>query len=185
MNTLLTTAKKYINTTETAGAANNQTIMSWAKTLGLAYSGDSIPWCALFMSWVAYESGYQGLRTLWARNWLKIGKAISQPEIGCITILWRNSPNSSTGHVGIVTNISPNEITLLGGNQSNTVGYGTYPKTRVLGYRRLANLAGNEMSAKPKSQFFLIMLSATAFVGLSGTGIWLALNDKKRFQHES
>lgn len=179
MNNLLKTAQRYLNTTETSGAANNQVIMGWAKTLGLAYSGDSVPWCALFMSWVAYEAGYVGLRTLWARNWLKVGTIIPQPEIGCIAILWRNSPNSSTGHVGIVTHISPNEITLLGGNQSNTVTYGVYPKTRVLGYRHLVNATENQISPQKQSHTMLIILSATAFVGLSSVGLWLAFGNKK------
>ena len=178
MNNLLTTALKYLNTTEGKGAINNPTIMGWAKTLGIYYGGDATPWCALFVSWVAYEASAKGLRTLTARKWLTVGTTLNGPEVGCVAILWRDSINSGKGHVGIVSSFTDTHITLLGGNQNQTVSYATFPKTRVLGYRRLEG-AGTP-APKPKSKIGWIVLGVTAFVGLTGAGLWLAFGEEDK-----
>lgn len=147
---ILTTAQQYLGLEETPGSGNNPTIMEWAQTLNMSYPSDATAWCALFMSWVAHKAGYEGLYTLRARDWLKVGTPVTDPQPGDVAILWRGSPTSGLGHVGIVSDSTADKITLLGGNQSDAVGYATFPKTRVLGYRRLS--PKTESTSKPKSK---------------------------------
>lgn len=159
---LLSVAQKYVGLQEMPGTGNNTTILQWAKTLGINYTADSIAWCALFMSWVVYEAGLDGLRTLRAQEWLKAGTPITDPEIGAIAILWRDSPSSGLGHVGIITDSTADTITLLGGNQDNAVGYGIYPKSRVLGYRRLEGTI-----RKSKKTKIVVVCGIILLIGIS------------------
>jgi uncharacterized protein (TIGR02594 family) len=73
-----------------------------------------------------------------ARSWLLWGEPIKAPQQGDIVVLWRGLDGVS-GHVGFVaeepSKLSP-FIKILGGNQNNEVCIATYPKARVLGYRR-------------------------------------------------
>lgn len=179
MSKLIETAQKYIGLTEVPGTSDNPIIMNWAKKLGISYGGDSVAWCALFVSWVAYEAGYKGLRTLAARKWLEVGTPIQKPEIGCIAILWRKDRNGPFGHVGIVSAYTENTVTLLGGNQSQKVGYDTFPKTRVLGYRRLTPLNGGEKQPT-KVKTWIVVSAVAATTVLVSVGIYLAVSDNKK-----
>lgn len=154
--TLIDTARKYIGIKEGAGDADNATIVGWANELGIPYTADSIAWCALFMSWVAYEAGYEGLKTLRARDWLNVGAPVSDPQPGDVAVFWRVSPGGSLGHVGIYDGETNEDIIVLGGNQDDSVGIGYYPKSRLLGYRRLKKI-GEKTEKKRLKPFFVIV----------------------------
>jgi uncharacterized protein (TIGR02594 family) len=72
-----------------------------------------------------------------ARSWLTVGGETSEPEVGDIVVLWRESPTSWKGHVGFYVRETEHLIFVLGGNQHNQVGINGYGKHRLLGYRKL------------------------------------------------
>ena len=74
-----------------------------------------------------------------ARSLLSAGKEIKEEDVkvGDIVILWRGSKNGWMGHVGFVAGFVGDEVKILGGNQNNAVNIRNYPKSRVLGYRRI------------------------------------------------
>ena len=122
---------------ELAGAAVHPRIVEYYKAtrLGGNPNDDTTPWCSAFACWVMEDAGYRSTQRANARSWLEYGEVMHVPQLGAIAVLWRGSPRSASGHVGFVTAIGNGKVTLLGGNQSNQVGYGQYGSGRVLGYR--------------------------------------------------
>lgn len=123
-------------TLETAGAANNPTIMSWRDQLKAAgcaivgYSGDAVPWCGLFMAYAMMMAGrvdevVEG--PLWALNWSKFGVDGGQPELGDILTFKREGG----GHVALYIAEDPGHYHVLGGNQSDSVSIMRIAKTRM------------------------------------------------------
>jgi len=165
---LLDIAQQYVGTKETPGSGSNSTILNWANQLGISYSADSIPWCALFMSYILYQAGLASPKTLRARDFLKVGTPVEIPSPGDIAVLWRDSPTSVFGHVGIVSKVEGNNVTLLGGNQNDEVNYSSYPTYRVLGYRSVSGPGGTPQAKKSSNlKPFLAVLSIFAIIGLS------------------
>jgi uncharacterized protein (TIGR02594 family) len=98
---------------------------------------DATAWCAAAVgSWLK-RSSYKPSGSLMARSYLTWGAKLDQPKIGAVAVLWRNSPNSSEGHVGFVVDAGQDFIKLLGGNQGSLgqVSIETFPMSRVLGFR--------------------------------------------------
>ena len=164
---LLGIAQQYLGTQETQGISNNATILNWAYELGISYTSDATPWCALFTSYILYKAGFDSIKSLRARDFLKAGTPVDSPEPGDIAVLWRDSPSSANGHVGIVSSISGSTITLLGGNQSDSVSYATFPTSRVLGYRRMGDFS-QTAKTKPTSRLkpFLGFVTILVIIGL-------------------
>ncbi len=98
-------------------------------------------WCAIFIDYVAIQSGLERpAKPAAARNWLKVGLAVQKPRIGDVVVFWRESPSSWKGHVGLyIGEDYDDKIFILGGNQGpqRSVVVQRYPTERVLGYRRL------------------------------------------------
>lgn len=118
---------------EVPGPGSNPRILEYQKIYGL--SGDAIPWCSCFMGWCQKEAGIDIKGTTpSARSWMNWGVA-TEPEIGCVVVLWRGKPDGRQGHVGFLHEISETHVTLLGGNQSDAVSIAKFPISRVLGYR--------------------------------------------------
>lgn len=139
----LAVAASQIFVTEATGVANNPKIVQYAIDCGFKdYKSDDIAWCSLFMCWIAKQLGLTHTNSLMARSWLTYGdKVMTEPSVGDIVVLWRGSPDSITGHVGLFLN----EITradgktylrIIGGNQSDSVKISEYPKEQLLDYRR-------------------------------------------------
>lgn len=97
---------------------------------------DSEAWCAAFVGACLELAGYRSTRSLSARSYAKWGEALSQPEPGCVAVLWRLPKGSNNGHVGFFLREEGDQIVLLGGNQSDSVSEQSYPKDRLLAYRR-------------------------------------------------
>lgn len=98
-------------------------------------------WCSAFVNWVAKKAGYEFTGDLNARSWLSAGESTNYPCWGDITILWKGSPDSKEGHVGIFIKETKRYVYLLGGDQRKKVCIKAYPKTQVLDYRRLKKVA--------------------------------------------
>src|SRR5688572_13542506 len=96
-------------------------IEEYHRSVGRHDWNDRIPWCSSFVNWCLRETGIGGTDSAVARSWLDWGKSLEQPVPGCIVILWRGSPRSKLGHVGLFVRETGSQICLLGGNQRGAV----------------------------------------------------------------
>lgn len=124
---------------EVAGPKSNARIDQYhAATRGgpAAKDADSVPWCSSFVCWCMEQSGIASTRFKAARSWLNWGRELTEPVPGCVVVLWRESPKSAKGHVGLFVGVDDKGAVLLcGGNQGDAVSVRAYPKRRVLSYR--------------------------------------------------
>lgn len=132
---MLLEALKLVGTIETPAPGNTPTIMAWARETGLSsvYTADSVPWCGLFMAVVAKRAGKpvpQG--PLWALNWGKWGQDGGQPELGDVLTFVRDVG----GHVGLYVGEDAQAYHVLGGNQSDQVGFTRIAKKRLRAVRQ-------------------------------------------------
>ncbi|MGK6315030.1 CHAP domain-containing protein [Neorhizobium sp. DT-125] len=98
--------------------------------------GDEVDWCAAFVNYCLITSGHMGTNHPGARSffWNKNNqfKRLPAPAVGAIAVR-RYAPfddaswSTGTGHVGFVTGWTQDSVTLLGGNQSDTVREMAYP----------------------------------------------------------
>ena len=141
---LLLAAFKYYGMKEVSGPESEPTILSIIqKVFPSALDDSKVPWCSVFMNWLAWETGHEapssnvGL----AKSWLKVGREIpiSQREIGDIIVFHRGK-NPALGHVGIYINERGHMVRVVGGNQDDAVNIRSYPASRIAGVRRLSKL---------------------------------------------
>lgn len=105
------------------------------KAAGVSIDPAKTAWCAAFVNAVLGAKGMEGTGRLNARSFLDWGTPVKTPSKGDIVVLERNG-STWQGHVGFLVSEDKNSVTLLGGNQGNRVSVKSYPKSRVLGYRR-------------------------------------------------
>lgn len=92
---------------------------------------DETPWCSAIMClWLA-EASLPHTGSAAARSWLEYGTECELRR-GAIVTLWRGSPDSSSGHVGLALSWDKDNVTLIGGNQGNSVSSKEYPRSRIL-----------------------------------------------------
>jgi len=130
------TAVALMGLKETAGRASNNTILKWAELVGqgvdVDYTTDSIPWCGLFVSFCMQDNGLVSVdQPLWAQNWNKYGKKLSEPAYGATMVFVR----PGGGHVGFYASEDATYYHILGGNQSDSVCITKVAKGRCIGYR--------------------------------------------------
>jgi uncharacterized protein (TIGR02594 family) len=116
----------YLNSCDLMGA-------NWA-------SRDETEWCAGFVNFCLEEAGFVGTDHPGARSffWNRRNQFVrlAQPQFGAIAVL-RDAPyddpgwDTGTGHVGFIISWTETEVTLLGGNQSNTVREAAHPIRQV------------------------------------------------------
>lgn len=130
---------------EFVGRRHNNKIVEFFKSVTSSINDDETPWCSAFMNFIALKTGYEYSGSLLARSWLKVGRPLREPMPGDVVILWRGSPKSWKGHVGMFLRWSDDreKLLILGGNQFNKVGINWFPRYRVLGFRRLRKLGGD------------------------------------------
>lgn len=97
-------------------------------------------WCSAFLHWCCDELNIEVSGSLAARSWLKVGTPTDFPMVGDIVVMWRESPHSWKGHVGIFVGQDAQFVSVLGGNQSDSVSIQRYKKDTVLGYRILRTI---------------------------------------------
>lgn len=141
MSRLINMALSQYGVTEVVGKEHNPVVVNYFKEIGHSWiKDDETAWCSAFVNWVAMKCGMETSGKLNARSWLKVGEAVNTPTIGDVVIFWRGKKDSWQGHVAFYVNEDKDNIWVLGGNQGNKVCISTYPKSRLLGYRRLRNL---------------------------------------------
>lgn len=138
MNTISEVALGQIGIKEIVGGEHNPEVLKYFAETGHNWvKDDETAWCAAFVNWVLEKAGKEGTGRLNARSFLHIGKQVSKPSPGDLVILWRESPLSWKGHVGIFCREQGHYIYILGGNQNNSVSIKAYQKRQLLQYRRV------------------------------------------------
>jgi len=93
-------------------------------------------WCAAWVNAALERAGGRGTGRLDARSFLDWGSPAEEPRPGDVAVFSRGS-NPAAGHVGFFQGYNPDgTIRVLGGNQADAVGVGSYPMDRLLGFRR-------------------------------------------------
>jgi len=138
MNEVLKVALNEYGTKSIPGPASNEEVLKYYHDIFFTWvEDDDVAWCAAFLNWCLKTAGKTYLNSLHARDFLKYGQETKKPKLGDIVVLWRISPTSIYGHVGIYIREKENLIYVLGGNQSCSVNIATFPKSQVLSYRQI------------------------------------------------
>jgi uncharacterized protein (TIGR02594 family) len=114
-------------------------VLGWLKSVASWVTSASTSWCGAFMAVASSTTlpteAIPG-NPLGAREWLKYGRPLEQPAVGCVVVFWRVSRSSWQGHVGyVVGRDQRGNLMVLGGNQSDEVNIRPFANDRVLGYR--------------------------------------------------
>ncbi len=138
---MLKEALKLLDVTEDLSKKNNPIIMSWAKELGAdvahVYIADEIPWCGLFMAFIAKRSRKEVVKSpLWALNWGNFGQYTPKPMLGDVLVFIRKTSNGKAGHVALYVGEDSSHYHCLGGNQSDKVCITRIEKDRLYTARR-------------------------------------------------
>lgn len=120
-------AEKEIGVKEMLGG-ENQRIIEYHSSTTLKAIEDEVPWCSSFVNWCFQQCGMAGTGSALASSWLKWGTKLDEPKIGCVVVVKRKgsksdkSTGSTTGyHVGFYVGRTPESISILGGNQADSV----------------------------------------------------------------
>ncbi|MFY0598625.1 MAG: TIGR02594 family protein [Cyclobacteriaceae bacterium] len=140
-------AASQIGIKEIKGKKNNEQIVNYAKETKINVNGDETPWCSIFVNWCAKQAGLQMTNKANARSWMYVGRPVDDPRPGDVIVLWRESPDSWKGHVGLFFGYSKDfkKVFVLGGNQGDSVSVASYDARKVLGFRRLTQSSGPEL----------------------------------------
>ncbi len=141
-------AERFIGIHEIPGSTANPQILSMLKLDGDWPEDDSVPWCSAFTNYIAWLLRLPRSKSLLARSWLTVGEpqALEDVALGFdVVIIKRRGSNqpgaentTAKGHVGFYSGVSGSNVLILGGNQADSVSIESYPKSRLLGVRRLS-----------------------------------------------
>lgn len=146
--TLYDIGLRYVGVQEVAGSLDNPLVMAMLKLDNTWPSADEVPWCSAAMNWWAWHLRLPRSKDLRARSWLTVGTPISlaMAEPGWDVVIYKrgggNQPGpdviDAPGHVALYGGMQgASKIWSLGGNQDDRVKLSLYPKSRLLGVRRL------------------------------------------------
>jgi uncharacterized protein (TIGR02594 family) len=144
----LTLARAEIGTHEIAGEHDNPKIIRYYADAGHPeIKHDETAWCAAFACAMLQRAGENSPKTLSAREFVRWGKKLDKPKLGCICVFSRGDPRSYQGHVGFYVGEEDGNILLLGGNQGDAASIAQHSKNNLLGYRWPVQ-AGNSITMK-------------------------------------
>lgn len=144
-------AQRFVGVRETPGVSSNPVVLAMLQLDATWVHDDAVPWCSAFMNYVAWLLRLPRSKSLAARSWLTVGRAIEQSELRAsfdVVIFKRGGgvqpgPEvlDAPGHVALFAGWppDPDSILVLGGNQNDTVSVQSFPLENVLGYRRLTD----------------------------------------------
>jgi uncharacterized protein (TIGR02594 family) len=128
-----------LGVTEVPGPDNNIRIMEYARFVELQWPdfSEDIDWSGLFVNYVLKKGGFDQFPSspLLNRDWARWGVALDQPKVGALAVLSPTGGTAATGHVGFVVGIEDNTLTILGGNQRDSVSVAKYAKSRTVALR--------------------------------------------------
>lgn len=100
---------------------------------------DEVPWCAAFVGATLARANQPNTGTLLARDYRSasfLKKCVDhgkKPVLYSIGVMQRGT-SSWEGHVGYVMGFDATTVTLLGGNQSDSVKLAKFPRNKFLGF---------------------------------------------------
>lgn len=144
-------ANRYIGTRELPGGRHNPLVVGMLQMFATWVRDDETAWCGAFAGFVAFSQGFEvpgpeKWSPLRARYWLTTGDAVplSNASGNCVVVFKRgrgyqpgNNVLDAPGHVAIYESHDDRHVTVIGGNQRNRVSRARYPRSDVLGVRRL------------------------------------------------
>ena len=140
-------AERFIGIKELPGDEDNPFIMSMLRLDNSWPANDETPWCSGFVNYVAWLLRLPRSKSLRARSWLTVGRPLplEHAEVGFDVVIFKRGsgkqpgPNviKAPGHVAFYAGTVGTKIHVLGGNQGDAVTVREYPKSRLLGVRRL------------------------------------------------
>jgi uncharacterized protein (TIGR02594 family) len=140
-------AQRFVGVSEVAGSASNPQILAMLRLDEEWPEGDDVPWCSAFMNYITWLLRLPRSKSLLARSWLAVGRPVNLDEAEAgfdIVILKRGDgaqpgPDvlNAPGHVGLFAGGEGDSILLLAGNQLDAVNVSRFPKSQLLGIRRL------------------------------------------------
>lgn len=140
-------AERWKGVSEKKGRLSNDDIVAMLRLDNDWPKVDEVPWCAAFVNMIAYAWRAKRSKVLMARSYLRVGQKISEDKLCVghdIVVIKRGRGGQpgpevldAPGHVGFFAGFKGKSVLILGGNQSDSVNITAYPKSRVLGYRRL------------------------------------------------
>lgn len=133
-------AARFLGTKELAGATHSPQIMTMLHLDANWPSGDEVPWCSAFCNYIAWLLDVPRSRSLSARSWLNVGRPVPLEEArqGTDVVIFSRGNNPAEGHVAFFSELRDDHVFVLGGNQGDAVTITSYPRSRVIGVRRLA-----------------------------------------------
>ena len=130
-------AKSQVGFEEIPGPDSEPQILKYHQCTYLKATDDSVAWCSAFANFCVQVAGGKGTRNAMARSWLNWGHSVDKPIPGDIVVFSAPLRGPDSGHVAFfVSKAIPGFITVLGGNQHDSVCYENYPTALILGYRR-------------------------------------------------
>jgi uncharacterized protein (TIGR02594 family) len=161
-------ARLEIGTYEWAEGSNPR-VDAYFDDVGYPSMTDETAWCAAFVGAMLKRCGLPHTGKLTARSYLDWGKPVdlSKAQPGDVVVLWRGSPTSWQGHVGLYDRQADGNVYLLGGNQRDQVSVAGYSIDRVLSVRRM------ERTSKTQSTTIRAVVGTAA---ASGVGYFQAFS---------
>lgn len=135
-------AQRMVNEIKELPGAQHHPYIQWAHMLCALGSDqpDETPWCSSFVNAICWQLRLPRSKSAAARSWLTIGQAVSIEfaKVGYDVVVLKRGSNAWQGHVGFFAGYEEGLVHVLGGNQGNAVTIAKFPKTDLLGIRRLA-----------------------------------------------
>ena len=141
-------AQRFVGTKEVNGTTSNPQVLAMLRLDDTWPDDDSVPWCSAFTNYIAWLLRLPRSKSLRARSWLLVGEVIdlNSAEPGFDVVIFKRGSGAqpgadvidAAGHVGFYAGMDSTKILVLGGNQGDSVSISSYPKSRLLGVRRLA-----------------------------------------------
>lgn len=130
-------AEKEIGIKEIRGRKHNPRILEYHSKTSYGAKTDEVPWCSSLIVWVFEKSNIPSTRSAAARSWVEWGEECDLKR-GAVVVLWRGSPTSAYGHVGLYWSedpANPDRFMMLSGNSSNQVRISSYGKSNIIATR--------------------------------------------------
>lgn len=136
-------AEAEIGVHEVKGGENPR-ILEYHAATSLGAKEDEVPWCAAFVGWCLKQAGLPSTDSAAAISYATYGVKLKEPREGCIVVIRQRKKgtdqatgSSSGNHVAFFEAIVDNRISLLGGNQSDSVKSSTFglASYEVVAYR--------------------------------------------------
>lgn len=152
MTTAYDLAMRHVGIREFSGDKDHPLVQWWLSLCGYDLdTHDEVPWCSAFVNGMAWLLNLPRTKSAAARSWLALGTPIiSLTDCRAaydVVILKRGGGDQpgpdvlqAQGHVGFFAGFQGGNLLILGGNQSNGVQIDSFPRERLLGIRRLAQL---------------------------------------------